>query len=688
MSVHESAESSFIGRFGALFRRDDRIIKLSTHHIGELRAEKAVHLRSSAMVAGDVYGPEVVNAGLIVGAVVAEELIVQQGGQIWGDVFALRCRIEEGGQVHGWLNTIDVETIQALFEQKKTLVEVGAVSHFGELLAGIEDKNLQAAMAADAAGSRGQTAVLRYLQVAAAEAIAARSNLEQNFTDRLRETAGDKIAELGGLRQEVARFRKESQTYKKELDEIIVLLETREAALAEKSMALSQIEQQFGERNQHIALLETERKQSVAEIRRLTDENEKLNYALAQAHQEIENLNQRIENIEGAMSASLQRTAEQQESLVRWQELAEMTEVRARKLDEDLEAMRLRLVENSQVVELYRGQKEKIERAWQDKSAELREVEQELALAKAELAAAQQTLATQTTELDRAQAQLEQIRTEQMMLQAEMTALPQSVEEAQARLDLTNSRIATLESELSLAHQDNQELQDQLLWYKASLKASRLELDEARQKMNRQLKTVQQLQGMLDEQRGQAEKWKTTVSQTIALMHTNELRLKQMQQETEAAQQEAAALVERTLRETTEMVSRTEQEAAARVQQTVQEVSDELNQNRGLIRQQQAQLDASEHEINKYLEEIDRQRHNLAEARAELIERDVELLRLRGATGKQSDELKKVRQAAAAQIRHLQKELTNTTQQLADLKKLIERRQKRGEEVRGEELRD
>lgn len=98
--------------------------------------------------------------------------------------------------------------------------------------------------------------------------------------------------------------------------------------------------------------------------------------------------------------------------------------------------MRLRLVENVQVVELYKGQKEKVERAWHDKSAELREVEQDLALTRAELAAAQHTLAAQTTELDRAQAQLDQIRYEQTTLQAELTAIPQNVEEAQKRLDL------------------------------------------------------------------------------------------------------------------------------------------------------------------------------------------------------------------------------------------------------------
>ena len=103
--------------------------------------------------------------------------------------------------------------------------------------------------------------------------------------------------------------------------------------------------------------------------------------------------------------------------------------------------------------------------------------------------------------------------------------------------------MATLESELTLAQQDNQELQDQILWYKASLKASRLELDEMRQKIAQQSKNVQHLQTLLDEQKTQTEKWRTTVSQTIALMHMNESRMKQLQIETDKVREDAAALV-------------------------------------------------------------------------------------------------------------------------------------------------
>ncbi|MEI2609714.1 MAG: polymer-forming cytoskeletal protein [Candidatus Promineifilaceae bacterium] len=677
MSIQESADSTLRGRFGALFRRDSRAIKISTNHIGEIRAEKSVHISTAGTVAGDIYAPEVAVAGLVVGAVVAEELVVHREGQIWGDVFALRCRIEEGGTVHGWLNTIESATVTALLNREKTLLEAGGVSNFGEVLAGIEDKSLLAAMQSEGMGSPGQTATLRYLQVTTADALVARMNLEQNFTDRIRERVGDQINELTTLRQEVIRYRKEATSYKKELDDVTTTLVKRDATLVERETVINQLHQVIATKDLRVNQLEQERQQSVVEIRRLTLDNAELSEALTRAHQQIDQLNQRIENLEGAMSASLQRTAEQQESLVRWQELAEVTEIRAKKLDEELEAMRLRLVENAQVVELYRGQKEKVERAWQDKATELREIEQELALARAEFAAAQHTLAHQTTELDRAHAQLEQIRHEQEQLQTQLTIIPQSVEEAQKHLDLSNSRIATLESELSLAHQDNQELQDQLLWSKASLKASRLELEETRQKVAQQKKAMQQLQSMLDEQKHQAEKWKTTVSQTVALMHTNELRLKQMQADLELGQQNAAALVERTIRETQDLITSIEQDAAARIQKTQTEVAEEIAANRNHIRQQLARLEASEHEINKYLEEIDRQRNTLAEARAELIERDVELMRLRDASGKQSDELKKVRQLAAAQIRYLQKELTSATQQLNDLKKLLDRRQKR-----------
>lgn len=61
---------------------------------------------------------------------------------------------------------------------------------FGEVLAGIEDKNLLSAMQNNSWGTRGQTAAMRYLQVATADALIARMNLEQNFSDRLRDRVG------------------------------------------------------------------------------------------------------------------------------------------------------------------------------------------------------------------------------------------------------------------------------------------------------------------------------------------------------------------------------------------------------------------------------------------------------------------------------------------------------------------
>ena len=66
MTAPESADATLIGRFGSLFRRDNRVMKITTHHVGEIRAEKSVQLSETGVIAGDVYAGELIVAGLVV----------------------------------------------------------------------------------------------------------------------------------------------------------------------------------------------------------------------------------------------------------------------------------------------------------------------------------------------------------------------------------------------------------------------------------------------------------------------------------------------------------------------------------------------------------------------------------------------------------------------------------------------
>src|SRR5687768_1638698 len=99
-------------RAGAALRGQRGWLHVEDYHVGDLHRETPV--RVSGTVAGNILAPKVVVAGLLYGVVAALEVIIEEQGQVWGDVYAHSIRLEGGGKVHGWISTLDQEAYHAL----------------------------------------------------------------------------------------------------------------------------------------------------------------------------------------------------------------------------------------------------------------------------------------------------------------------------------------------------------------------------------------------------------------------------------------------------------------------------------------------------------------------------------------------------------------------------------------------
>lgn len=83
-----------------------RRIRIQGPHDGDLRSEKQVRIESDAIMTGDIVAPQVVVRGLVSGRVLALELLVEEKGQVWGDVWTRSLQVKPGGRVRGWVSEL------------------------------------------------------------------------------------------------------------------------------------------------------------------------------------------------------------------------------------------------------------------------------------------------------------------------------------------------------------------------------------------------------------------------------------------------------------------------------------------------------------------------------------------------------------------------------------------------------
>lgn len=464
------------------FLRGQESLEITGYHVGDIQEDRPVIVAAGATLVGNVFAPKVTVAGLHCGFVVARDTAVRSSGQVWGDIHTVSFQMDNGGQIRGWVSSIDETTYQQLWNEG---IKPESVTSPTQL-------ELPAEISADMIPlpDKDQIDAAHRLQAEAAAALAARVELEQTFDKRLSEIAGEASTRASTLHQELDAVRQQLTTLEHQRKEIEEELRAREAKSERQANELRVARDLLAQKNKDLDELHQVREQQTLEFDQLQTAKAKVDRRLQEKVKEVEVLNDRVNSLETAMQASLQHTAEQEESLLRWQELAEATEAQVQVLEKELKSAQLQLEESTNIIEMLRQQRNQFEEEWQKLQNKLEELQQN-------------------------------------------STQPLSPE--------ASRKIARLEATLSKMEEIVQEYHEQLLWYKANLESSRSELEQTRQVNAQQKGLLSSLQREIAAKQTLAENLQKKVEKLLTVAQQQDQRLKKMLADKEAMEQKAVA---------------------------------------------------------------------------------------------------------------------------------------------------
>ncbi len=180
---------------------------------------------------GDIIAPHIRIDGIVHGAAVANSVTITAGGQIWGDIYTAALQIEAGGAIYGWMSSIDAGQYEAIVSQ-------------GRVPAQPADKTTAAPPGSSAAAARDLTHMetLTRLRHEASTAKAALAELEHTFEKRLDDVAGETVARVVTLREELARTRSELATAQQQLAALTNNLRDSQTQIEQQTAALTTAE--------------------------------------------------------------------------------------------------------------------------------------------------------------------------------------------------------------------------------------------------------------------------------------------------------------------------------------------------------------------------------------------------------------------------------------------------------------
>ncbi|HSM58528.1 MAG TPA: polymer-forming cytoskeletal protein [Candidatus Sulfomarinibacteraceae bacterium] len=254
--------------------------------------------------------------------------------------------------------------------------------------------------------------------------------------------------------------------------ERIAELESAQIAGGQQAQCEAELEQmrnQLDERLDAFSDLDRRYEEKIQALAAAEQQNEELESKLAAAMGEAEVMEGRIESLESALQASVQHSADQEEALMRWQELAETTKTRVAELSTRAEELQTELDRRNAIVDELRREQENMHRLWEQAQKELQEA------------------------------------------QAEDGAL--SVDD--------------LHHELETARAELREQQEQLLWYRTSLTAIKEQLQEVRGEARARSTELMELYEQLDVQRRKAEKWQARAGRLSELLYDSVQQVKE-----------------------------------------------------------------------------------------------------------------------------------------------------------------
>jgi chromosome segregation ATPase len=619
------------------YGRDLELIE--EYQVGEIKSHHGVYIMAGAAVVGDIEAPKVIVGGLVYGYIQADEVIIEDGGVVWGDIYTAAFQLEQGGKLNGWVSGWVSSPEDVPLDTSPSTNGSGDESHVylpPELEALVPDIGL---LEEEEKARSERAAIWRQLQNEAAVAIMARLELEKSFGSRVDEVAGESLSESSRLRDEVSIFREERSAMQGHIEKLeetlsdeIDKFETKSAELdavrsllVDKDAALNELQKVFEQQSLRTTTYETTRHNLESKLAQETEKNEEL----------VE----RVANLESALQGSLQHTAEQEEALIRWQELAEVTEDKASGLEDELAALLLQVKESNQVVDLLRSQRDKLEAEWETASKDLMEVAQDRAIIKADLDNKTKRLA----ELEKERAKLQESLD---VLQQRYESQPPEYEQMVEKVEMITANNSDLKERAQHAEREAMEYQEQWLWTKASLDTTCSDLDTVRATLKEHELHIEALEGKITEQEGVVENWKNSVGRMTNLLYEAEKKAQTLKL---AAAQAKAAPVE----------------------------SEEKSALQSEVRQQQAQIEAYEAEVSHIHEEIERQSQILADMRATLVEREISLDKSRQTADQQAAQLEHIKRMATKRIRALEADLVSTKQKLTDLSVWLERKKRR-----------
>lgn len=614
--------------FFSLFRRGQQIEvkEITGYSVGDLPADTPVIIAPGATVLGNVLAPEVTVAGLLCGSIVTRRLTIQATGQVWGDVFASSVQMEAGGKIQGWMSHLDEPSYQT-WQTNGTLPLSKPQPDEFPIPDDLVEKSLPIRNAA-------QLTALQHLQIQTATSLAARVELERAFEQRLYEVVGDTTAKLESLLTTLHEAEQSLDNYKRETADLRQRLQSRESQVEQQTNELGMAHELLTKQKEELGQLSQLSEQQTQQIEQLQTAKTNLETRLRETIDQLEAANGRLRSLEVALQTSLQHSADQEQSLLRWQELAEVTETRARKLENELSAAQSQTQQSADMIAMLRDQRNQLEKEWEKTLAELDTLRQK----------------------------------ETRPLRAE---------------DLTEytDRIYKLETELAQLNQTHQEAQDQLIWYRANLETSQLELEQTHKLVATHTATIEQLQGDVTTKQALVEQWQAEGQNLAAKLTEQEQQWKKLRTNAEEMRRQAASEITAlrdSLRQSRQQLEALKQEKEqgqkklqTQLEQTRQQTAAEKKGLQDSLRQTRLQLEASEMEIDYHLKQVETQGKHLADIQATLIEREIQLKQVQKAALEQRDLIKKIQQVTNGRIQALETELKRA-------KELLKGRQQSG----------
>jgi chromosome segregation ATPase len=631
-----SAKANGLGRF-TIFRRGQPWREISGYLVGDVYETQPVAVAAGATVVGNIFAPQIVVAGLLAGTAVSQEVTVQAQGQIWGDIYTVRFHVEPGGLIRGWVHTLAETECQALLDGRQPPKELAHDdSHTPPNGLKPEHHRLRDNSDLDAR---------QRLQMETAVALAARTELEETFDQRLAEIAGEATNQLTTVREELKTTRTQLTAWQQQAKEKSDALQLRDTQLERQSRELSLAQETLARTNQELEELREVYAQKEAAFKELTSAKVGVDTHLHEALQQVDTLTGRVHNIETALQASLVHSSDQEDALQRWQELAETTEARVKDLERELDITRQQLEQSSDVNNMLRDQRKQIESEWTRAQIRLDELQKQLnnetESAKILLAGSDETIRSLTSLNSQLKAELEPVQSRNAILMKQMELakakfFKQEEETAnlrrqyaeleanwaatQADLEriqqqptklLSSEQIEALKTQLAAAEEKADGYQEQLLWHQANLETSQSALKQSQKVTARQEAELTRLRG--DHQAMAAQ-------------------LDQRQQ-----------VIEQLQRQLQDRQDNTESEIR------------HLKEN---LRQKQMQLEAADTDLQRHLRETAQQGQRLAEIQSTLIERELQLQQAQQMVNKQQQFIKQMKQVTTEKISSLEATLT------------------------------